>query len=163
MQMICSYHLICHFIVFSLSELKSYPFGRSLTTSSIGFLFSCSVLWFSIVSNAVFAYRNCLQAWWLWKFYKQKLLNTYSIQAMIFNSKTWSIIVNFSMAKRRVTFAKLRLIGPGTFHWKDLLIKLHIRMRNTRPKQCQLGIKLIGHFDSSLWLSHQTNVTYEHF
>ena len=22
MQMICSYHLICHFIVFSLSELK---------------------------------------------------------------------------------------------------------------------------------------------
>ena len=35
MQMICSYHLICHFIVFSLSELKSYPFGRSLTTSSI--------------------------------------------------------------------------------------------------------------------------------
>ena len=43
MQMIYSYHLICHFIVFSLSELKSYPFGRSLTTSSIGFLFRTSL------------------------------------------------------------------------------------------------------------------------
>ena len=38
-----------------------YVFQRKST----GFLFSCSVLWFSIVSNAVFAYRNCLQAWWL--------------------------------------------------------------------------------------------------